>query len=61
MESKMTCPWCDKEAQPLRNIEQGSNGKLRVTRCGACKAIISIRLDGEPDNIMMKLPKKKEG
>lgn len=60
METKTVCVWCNKETQYVRNAEQGSNGRLRVTRCGACKAIISVRLDSEPDDIMMKLPKKKE-
>ena len=61
MEEKFVCPWCGKETTTVRNIEQGASGKLRITKCAICKAMVSVRLDSEPDNIMMKLPKKKEG
>lgn len=59
MENRVTCPWCNKEEAPVRNVEQGSNGRLRITRCGGCRSILSVRLDSEPDDIIKKLPGKR--
>jgi len=58
MENKVLCPWCNEEMTPVKNTEKGTYGNLRITRCGSCKSILSVRLEGEPDNILKKLPKK---
>ena len=54
MESKMECPWCDQELSLSEEEYQGPNGKMRIKRCAQCHSIISIRLEGEPDEIIKK-------
>jgi predicted SprT family Zn-dependent metalloprotease len=60
MEKKVQCPWCNQEVTPAKKIEKGSHGDLRMMRCSLCKGILSVRLEGEPDDILIKLPKKGE-
>ena len=60
MEKQVQCPWCNQEMTPAKDTQKGSHGNLRITRCSSCKSILSVRLEGEPDDILMKLPKKGE-
>lgn len=60
MENKVLCPWCSQEMSPVKSGHKGSNGNMRITRCGKCESILSVRLEGEPDDILIKLPKKGE-
>lgn len=54
MESKVKCPWCGQEAPRLESGYQGAYGKMRITRCSQCHKLISVRLEGEPDDIIKK-------
>ncbi len=58
MEEKVLCPWCNQEMTPVKSIHKGQYGDMRITRCASCNCLISVRLQGEPDEILMKMEKK---
>ena len=52
--SKKECPWCSKELVLAESEHVGSHGTMKVVRCVSCNCLISVRLKGEPDEIIKK-------
>jgi hypothetical protein len=59
MEEKIQCPWCSQEATPVKSLHKGQYGDMRITRCNNCNCLLSVRLSGEPDDILLKKEEKK--
>jgi len=53
MEEK-ECPWCESSLSLEESWHQGSHGKMWIIRCAKCHKLISVRLGGEPNQIIKK-------
>ena len=53
MEEK-ECPWCESPLSLEESFQQGSHGKMRIVRCAKCHKLVSVRLEGEPQQIIKK-------
>lgn len=53
MEEK-ECPWCESSLSLEEGWHQGSHGKMWIIRCAKCHKLISVRLEGEPNQIIKK-------